>query len=248
MQEFNREVAKQLGDLLRRAREEKDVPIEKVEAATFISERFLRALEEGRWEELPGKAYALGYTKIYARFLGLRQEEVVDLFLEAYGEGEKRNRPRETRRPVEAHSLRPPRKRRKTVLLAILFSLVALCGVLIVFFFAPFHPFVTENPGKNEEVLLADDLASPLPPESPPPSFPVVLRLVAEKVTWVDITSLGVTMFSGILVPGKTYVFRSEGPVEVSGDDGSAVQVWLNGEEKGYLAETPGPFHKTFVP
>lgn len=247
MQEFNREIAKQLGDLLRRTREEKGVPVEKVEAATFVSERFLRALEEGRWEELPGKAYALGYVKIYARFLGLQQEEVVDLFLKAYREGGKREHLREARKPVEAFSP-GPRKKRKTVLFAILFSLVALCGVLLVFFFAPLHSSVVENPGKSEEVLLADDLASPLPPESPPPSFPVVLRLVAEKVAWADITSLGVTMFSGVLVPGKTYVFRSEGPVAVSGDDGSVVRVWLNGEERGYLAETPGPFRETFVP
>jgi len=247
VQEFNREIAKQLGDLLRRAREEKGVPIEKAEATTFISERFLRALEEGRWEELPGRAYALGYAKVYARFLGLRQEEVVDLFLKAYGEGGRREHPREARKPAEA-LLPRPKKRRKTVLFAILFSLVALCGVLLVFFFAPLHSFVAENPGKSEETLLIGDLASPLPSESPSPSFPVVLRLVAEKVTWADVASLGVTMFSGVLVPGKAYVFRSEGPVEVSGDDGSAVRVWLNGEERGYLAETPGPFRETFAP
>ncbi len=241
MESFNRELAREIGSLLRRTREERGIPLEKVEAATFISERFLQALEEGTWENLPGKTYALGYAKIYARFLGLNQEEIAELCQRVYGERE-----RHPERGEE--TLRKPRgRKRKAVLLGILAFLVALCGLILVIFFVPLSPWGGER-DKGGETMIGEFPPSPLPESPAPPSFAVTLRLEAEKPAWVEVTSLGNTLFLGILVPGKTYLFRSEGPIEVSGDGGDTIRAWLNGEEKGYLAQASGSFQEVFNP
>ncbi|MCS7241389.1 MAG: DUF4115 domain-containing protein [Candidatus Caldatribacterium sp.] len=239
MESFNREIAKEVGERLRRAREEKGIPLEKVEAATFISERFLQALEEGAWENLPGKTYILGYVKIYARFLGLDGKEIAALCQKAY-----EIRERHLARGEE--SLKTPQwKKNKKILLGVLISSAILCSVILFILFVPLLP-----QGTNRKIGASGVTElSPSPSfESPTPFLAVTIRLEAEKVAWVEVTSLGNTLFSGILVPGKTYIFRSEGPIEISGDGGDAIRVWFNGEERGYLADNPGPFQEVFAP
>lgn len=239
MESFNREIAREVGEFLRRSREEKGVSLEKVKAATFISERFLKALEDGSWENLPGKTYILGYIKIYARFLGLDEREVSALCQRAFETKE--------RRPVkEERPKRPQGRTRRKVLLGILTSLAILCGVILFILFTPLFPR-EEGEKKSETPIVAELSPSPLS-ESPTPSFAVTLRLEAERVAWVEVSSMGNVLFSGILVPGKIYIFRSEGPIEVSGDGGDAIRVWLNGEEKGYLSQGSGVFQEVFTP
>jgi cytoskeletal protein RodZ len=67
----------ELGDQLRRARESKSLSLEDVERATGIRKRFLQALEEGRFDALPGPVQARGFLKSYANCLGQSPEEVL---------------------------------------------------------------------------------------------------------------------------------------------------------------------------
>ncbi|MEN3202896.1 MAG: helix-turn-helix domain-containing protein [Atribacterota bacterium] len=239
MGNFNREIAKEVGKLLQRTREEKGISLEKVEAATFISERFLKAFEEGTWENLPGKTYVLGYAKVYARFLGLDEREISALCQRAYG-------------TVERHFVKeegpkkPQSKKRKKVLLGVLVSLAVLCSVVLGIFLA--FPFLQEGENEKSTTTALVEPSPSLLSETPTPSFAVTLQLKAEKVAWIEVASMGNVLFSGILVPGKIYVFRSEGPIEISGERGNTIQVWLNGEEKGYLTQDPGPFQEVFTP
>lgn len=59
------------GNPLRQARESKNLTLADVEAATRIKARYLEALEEGRWDDLPGPVQARGFLKNYAAFLGI---------------------------------------------------------------------------------------------------------------------------------------------------------------------------------
>jgi cytoskeleton protein RodZ len=45
-----------------------------------ISQAYLEAIEEGRFDELPGHVYVFGFLKTYARFLELDEDIVVDRF------------------------------------------------------------------------------------------------------------------------------------------------------------------------
>jgi cytoskeleton protein RodZ len=71
------EMAPQVGRALRAARTERGISLSEVERVTKIGVRFLRAMEEDRWEELPAPAYARGFLSTYARFLGLDAEALV---------------------------------------------------------------------------------------------------------------------------------------------------------------------------
>ena len=71
-------MAPTIGQQLRQAREERGAQLSDVEVATKIRVKFLAAMEEDHWDELPAPAYARGFLDIYARHLGLDQQALLD--------------------------------------------------------------------------------------------------------------------------------------------------------------------------
>jgi cytoskeleton protein RodZ len=69
-----------LGEALSRSREALGVSIADVANHLRIREPFLDALEAGDHAHLPGQAYAIGFVRSYANFLGLNGEEAVRIY------------------------------------------------------------------------------------------------------------------------------------------------------------------------
>lgn len=79
-----------IGEVLRDARERADLDLRAAEAQTKIRLKYLRALEDEQWAELPSTAYAKGFLRTYAQLLGLDAETLVDEYrrqVEAGGSG-----------------------------------------------------------------------------------------------------------------------------------------------------------------
>jgi cytoskeletal protein RodZ len=72
--------AHRLGEVLRAAREAKNVELPRVERETKIRERYLSALERGEYRELPGSVYTKGFLRNYGAYLGLDPEYLIDLY------------------------------------------------------------------------------------------------------------------------------------------------------------------------
>src|SRR5581483_9202252 len=70
----------EIGATLREAREKRGLSPADVHRELRIRERYLTALEEERWELLPGEAYTKGFLRGYAEFLGLNGTLYVDEF------------------------------------------------------------------------------------------------------------------------------------------------------------------------
>ena len=66
------------GGRLRRAREEQGLTLDQVAAETRIPLRHLETLEAGAFEELPGRTYAVGFARNYARAVGLDEREMAE--------------------------------------------------------------------------------------------------------------------------------------------------------------------------
>src|SRR5437899_8495198 len=69
-----------IGDSLREARNRRGLSAADVQKGIRIRERYLTALEEERWELLPGDAYTKGFLRTYADFLGLDGNLYIDEF------------------------------------------------------------------------------------------------------------------------------------------------------------------------
>jgi cytoskeletal protein RodZ len=61
----------EIGASLREARLKRNLTPADVQKAIRIRDRYLQALEEERWELLPGDAYVKGFLRTYADYLGL---------------------------------------------------------------------------------------------------------------------------------------------------------------------------------
>src|SRR5690242_5280021 len=68
----------EIGGSLREARLKRGLTPADVQKAIRIRDRYLQALEEERWELLPGDAYVKGFLRTYADFLGLDGSLYVD--------------------------------------------------------------------------------------------------------------------------------------------------------------------------
>ena len=68
----------EIGESLREARVKRGLSPADVQKAINIRDRYLQALEEERWELLPGDAYVKGFLRSYADFLGLDANLYVD--------------------------------------------------------------------------------------------------------------------------------------------------------------------------
>jgi cytoskeleton protein RodZ len=75
----------ELGQRLRQTRENLGLSLEDVEQATHIRRAFIQALEEDRYDDLPGTVYARGFIRNYARLLQLDAEELLRDFEKATG-------------------------------------------------------------------------------------------------------------------------------------------------------------------
>src|SRR3954465_6574618 len=82
-----------VGRDLRAARLRRGDEIAQVSRALKIRKDHLEALEEDRLEDLPGKTYAIGFVRSYARHLGLDTDQYVERFKhEIAGRSEEQSR------------------------------------------------------------------------------------------------------------------------------------------------------------
>lgn len=74
------------GESLKREREMRGVALEEISAATRIATRFLLAIENEQWEQLPGGVFNRGFVRAVARYLGLDEEKTVAEYTLAVGD------------------------------------------------------------------------------------------------------------------------------------------------------------------
>jgi cytoskeleton protein RodZ len=75
------------GDRLRREREQRGITLDDIALTTKIRAGLLQALEEEKFDRLPGGIFNKGFVRAYARHLGLDEDQAVADYLAASGEG-----------------------------------------------------------------------------------------------------------------------------------------------------------------
>ena len=69
-----------LGDLLRETREQKNLSLEDAEKGTNIRKLYIKAIEDGNYDKLPGEVFLKGFMKTYAKFLGLDGQKIIEQY------------------------------------------------------------------------------------------------------------------------------------------------------------------------
>lgn len=76
------------GQALARARGEAGLSIEQVAAETRIPLRHLKAIEAGDFSELPSRTYAIGFSRSFARAVGVDEAEIADMVRAELADGQ----------------------------------------------------------------------------------------------------------------------------------------------------------------
>jgi cytoskeletal protein RodZ len=79
---------KEVGETLKRKREELNLSLKEVENATSIRMSYLQAIEDGDGTRLISPVYAQGFVKQYAIYLGLDGEQLVQQHPEIFNKPE----------------------------------------------------------------------------------------------------------------------------------------------------------------
>jgi len=82
MQEFNQSAGETVGRLLCATRMRLGKDLQAIAEILHIRYNYLVAMEDGRYEDLPGQAYAIGFVRAYADYLGLDGGEIVRRYKE----------------------------------------------------------------------------------------------------------------------------------------------------------------------
>jgi cytoskeleton protein RodZ len=75
------------GEKLKQEREKRNITLEQISATTKISTRMLQALEEDKFNQLPGGIFNKGFVRAYSRCVGLDEDQAVADYLQASGDG-----------------------------------------------------------------------------------------------------------------------------------------------------------------
>jgi len=74
------------GEKLKQEREKRKITLEQISVSTKIGTRMLQALEEDKFNQLPGGIFNKGFVRAYARFVGIDEDQTVADYLQASGD------------------------------------------------------------------------------------------------------------------------------------------------------------------
>ena len=142
-----------LGDQLRGQRERKDITLGQAAADTRIREKFLKALEDGDYQSLPGAVYTKGFLRNYAEYLDLPVDELVVLYQRERGQPEPPSGSFMPYRPV---------MRRSLIFTPVVFvPVLVITGVALFLGYLYYQFSVFAAPPRLEVVEPAGDMISP---------------------------------------------------------------------------------------
>ncbi len=119
----------EIGSSLREARVRQQLGFEELEARTKVRAKYLRFLEEERFEQLPDHAYTKGFLHVYADALGLDGRLYVEEYNLRFIGGEEATAPRAPRAPIGRQRRR---NRRESGTVGVALAAILLVTALVI--------------------------------------------------------------------------------------------------------------------
>jgi cytoskeleton protein RodZ len=226
----------EIGTSLREARLRQGLDFPQLESATKIRGKYLRALEDEQFEQLPAQTYVKGFLRTYADELGLDGQLYVDEFNSRYGAGEDEP-PLRTRRPVRAQ-----RRVQANVVIAALVG-IAIVTALVIAAWTAGSPEQQNLPGVGTGEVERERPAAPTLPRAP---ASIRLRAVRASVFLLvrKNSPNGRVLFNDSLEAGQAKNFRVK-RLWVNTGTPENLRVVVNGERITLQGGRPQVFYVT---
>ena len=204
--------AKPVGERLRETRQAKGLEIDQVAAETRIPLRHLESIEAGNFAALPSRTYAIGFTRTYARLLGLDEKETLDQVRAELAEGSASAEDK----PTKFEAGDPERVPGRGLAWFAALAAVLLLGGIYAFYSSYFAPGLGPAPlqDPNEQMAQAEQPAQPVAATPEPASGPVVFTSEMDD-TWVKFYDAnGERLYEAQMAKGDSFTIPedAEGP------------------------------------
>jgi cytoskeletal protein RodZ len=223
----------EIGGSLREARLKRNLTPADVQKAIRIRDRYLQALEEERWELLPGDAYVKGFLRTYADYLGLDGNLYVDEYNSRFA------RPDESVLVPERFAGSGPRLGGAGLLrpLVAVAVLVAIVAAVAAWQLSGSSGDKQGAPPTSVPTTTGSHHTTPKKKHKKHVSTPLPGRatvVAARGASWLWIRSgsaSGPTVYEGTLLQGKTLPVNLEnGPVWIRVGDPPSLDIHLGGK------------------
>jgi cytoskeleton protein RodZ len=252
-----------LGAFLRQQREDKKVPLEEMAVRTRIAVRFIKAIEENQFDQLPNQVSAKGFLRSYARCLGLDESVVLKGFAEAVHPDQ--SLPAENKEEIPSYIQMKRPDRLPFPLWAALSVVGVIALLLAVTLFVPkpeeappisppeAAPSLPEEmipselspglelPSGEEAVPPASSAPAPtIPapvttpaPPSEPAAKPLVLLVEAIESSWVQVNIDNLETKEALLQPSEKVKWEAKKKFILTVGNAGGVRVNLDGQDLG---------------
>ena len=248
------------GESLKREREMRGVTLDEIAGATRIATRFLRAIENEEWDQLPGGVFNRGFVRAVARYLGLDEENTVAEYTLAVGD----------RPSVPVWTGSPPIVAPRQPWLAWSIAAIVVFALLAGGWIGTRH-FLAQRAARRAAQAAALSAASSAPPASTPqqtatetanpstgsplqdpqnavagapaatssasaatlsspPTEQFELKIAVGKRTKVTVVADQEMVFDGTMKAGENHFFSATDHFQVSAKDAGALHLALNGK------------------
>jgi len=264
LRESAQDIFNNIGEELFNRRAMLNLTLDEIERHTKLRAYFLRALEEGRMEDLPSTVQTRGMLSNYAKFLDLDVDELLFRFAEAL---QARHR--------ERHPEKPTRDRNQPIVpVKMPFWRVFIAGDLffgigMVLFMVilsiwgisriiniqreqaanaePNSPSIAEvliEPASSEIAQTTIDSTNTPQPEFPEGTLtiptqgndvPVQVNIVVIERTYLQVLVDGNVEFDGRAIPGNAYQFEAQESIEVLAGNAAALRLIYNQRDLGLM-------------
>lgn len=242
-----------VGEELRRQREARGLSIEDIARATRISSRYLKAIEENRFDQLPGGAYNRAFIRAYAEHLELDPDDLLRLYAAAAQPA------REQPLPSLAAGYEKSRSMTPFIILAALVTLVAILYLGHARLQRRWSGRLLEErpaaaaderakPGKPEQQAQSrdelraalieqtgsrDEQAQPLTAQPPAgqEAERLYLELEALDSCWLDLHADNVRLVHKLLSPGERFAAQANNSFWLKVGSAGDLAIRLNGIE-----------------
>jgi cytoskeletal protein RodZ len=228
-----------IGASLREARTRRGLSLDDVTTGLRIRERYVTALEEERWELMPAEAYAKGFLRMYAEFLGLNGTLYVDEYNERIAPlGDE---------PFIPESLAPAKGRHRFLFRTILGVIGVAAAVAALNLFGSgattaTHVANAAPPLQPTRLVLPAAVPAVLPAKPTQPAPTVALIRAVTSRSWLSVrldNASGKEVFRGFLDQGHQLSYRLQRNVWLRIGRPQAVAIRIGAHLVGGLPGTP---------
>jgi cytoskeleton protein RodZ len=212
------------GEKLRHERELRGITLREIAEVTKISVRFLQALEDDRFEALPGGLFPRAFVRQYAGFLGLDPTALADEFAAAHAETS-----------VEQRPAAPTERRLRISSGHLILGGIALLLVALSLRRPAPQAEVRPRPGATPAAapaVLATDRVYPSPPRARETGVSeadvLVLTMTAQQDCWVEARTDGTTVVNRVLAEGESQTLEARGEIVLSVGNAGGLRLRLN--------------------